>query len=125
MDCIPVDQDDRMLDEQTVLNDYPGNIRKILIKIENVILSFIWYIYFIHSFIIFMVQLVWYRFLASSGFPNVFPQKNVSQFGPAFWPATANKYVYMIYIYESKELYYKKADLVLAYINSFKNRISR
>ena len=41
MDCIPVDQEDRMLDEQTVLNDYPGNIRKILIKIENVILSFI------------------------------------------------------------------------------------
>ncbi|XP_023319625.1 acid-sensing ion channel 3 [Eurytemora carolleeae] len=24
MDCIPVDQEDRMLDEQTVLNDYPG-----------------------------------------------------------------------------------------------------
>ena len=103
MDCIPVDQEDRMLDEQTVLKDYPGNIRKILIKIENVILSFIWYIYFIHSFINFMV---WYRFLASSGFPNVFPQKKVSQFGPAVWPATANKYVYMIYIYESKELYY-------------------
>ena len=114
MDCIPVDQEDRMLDEQTVLNDYPGNIRKILIKIENVILSFIWYIYFIHSFVIFMVQLVWYRFLASSGFPNVFPQKNVSQFGPVVWSATANKYVY-----------YKKADLVLAYINNFKNQISR
>ena len=125
MDCIPVDQEDRMLDEQTVLNDYPGNIRKILIRIENVILSFIWYIYFIHSFIIFMVQQVWYRFLASSGFPNVFPQKKVSQFGPAVWPATANKYVYMIYIYESKELYYKKADLVLAYINNFKNQTSR
>ena len=63
-------------------------------------------------------------FFSGGQYPWI-PSKNVSQFGPAVWPATANKYVYMIYIYESKELYYKKADLVLAYINNFKNQTSR